>query len=210
MPLSGLVAAGPEETFSVWVWSTQEVLDKPPKSTTRAATINRPQPPTHGATVADLTTADKLAFGPSSVSPRRRPNSALRFDLAMIETVGLGAWDKSPHSAECLDQSPQRLDSLRAEFWRTPAVESPVITVRSELETDSRGPRWTGLSRAWHSVLLQQAPRNSRGMECPEPHAQSANCSQMDAAWPPAHAVRVQTSGARGHSEILNSRLLYR
>ena len=39
MPLSGVVAAGPEATFSVWVWSTQEVLDRHPKSTTTAATM---------------------------------------------------------------------------------------------------------------------------------------------------------------------------
>ena len=39
MPLGGLVAAGPEATFSPWVLATQEMPDKHPKSTTTAATM---------------------------------------------------------------------------------------------------------------------------------------------------------------------------
>jgi len=39
MPLGGLVAACPEATFTARVWSTQKVLDKYPKRTTKAATM---------------------------------------------------------------------------------------------------------------------------------------------------------------------------
>ncbi len=47
------------------------------------------------------------------------------FDLAMIETVGLAAWDNSAHGAQCLDQSCNVLTAYALNFGGLPRTNRP-------------------------------------------------------------------------------------